>query len=221
MSKLNNERISLMVTGFWGRKIGMTQIFADNKAIPVTAIRTGNWLVTAFKTKERDGYDAVQIACLKDKYSNQAFSANWLKKLSTYFSLVREVHLSEPVAGLTVGKPLEAAMVVSEGDMVDVVGISKGLGFQGVVKRHGFGGPPGSHGSDMGKRPGSIGFMRECGRVIKGKKMPGHTGNARRTVKGLQIAKIGLEMGAIVLVKGSIPGKAGSAVFVRKCNDRL
>lgn len=205
-----------MVTGFWGRKIGMTQIFTDNKVIPVTAIRTGDWIITALKNKERDGYDSIQIGCLKNKYKGQPFAAHWLKKLNTYFSFVREVHMSEPVEGLKVGALLDATIVVSEGDKVDVIGTSKGIGFQGVVKRHDFNGPPGSHGSDMGNRPGSIGFMRECGKVIKGKKMPGHTGNERCTVKGLEVVKLGLEDGAVVLIKGSIPGKAGSPVFIRK-----
>lgn len=205
-----------MVTGFWGRKIGMTQIFANNKAIPVTAIRTGNWIVTALKTQGRDGYDAVQLGCLKDKYANQSFSHNWLKQLSTYFSLVREVRLKEPVTGLAVGEFLDVATVVAEGDIVDVTGRSKGIGFQGVVKRHGFGGPPASHGSDMGKRPGSIGFTRSSGKVLKGKELPGHAGNTRHTVKGLEIVKIGLESGAVILVKGAVPGKTGSPVFVRK-----
>src|SRR5205823_4930236 len=132
-----------MVAGLWGRKIGMTQVFKDNKAVPVTAIRTGNWIITAIKNKERDGYDALQIGCLKNKYQDKSFEKQWLKSMRTYFSMIHEVHIFNTVDTLIVGQVLDAASVLSQGDMIDVVGTSKGIGFQGVVKRHDFNGPPG------------------------------------------------------------------------------
>ena len=205
-----------MVTGFWGRKIGMTQIFANDQAIPVTAIRTGSWIVMFLKTKERDGYDAVLVGCLKNRHLDKPFLTEWLKKPRAYFSLTREVKLNGPVENMDIGTVFDATTVVAEGDCVDVIGTTKGIGFTGVVKRYNFGGPPGSHGSTMGKRPGSIGSLTACGKVIKGKKMPGHAGNERCTIKNLEIVKIGLEDGSVVLVKGSVPGKTGSPVFVRK-----
>ncbi len=205
-----------MVTGFWCQKIGMTQVYTDDSAIPVTAVQAGNWIVTAIKTKERDGYDAVQVGLIKPRYRDDAFSVEWLKKPSTYFAWVREVKLSEPEASLVVGMPLNPDHAIVEGDLVDVTAISKGMGFTGVVKRHHFTGGTASHGSTMGRRTGSISHFRAHGRVIKGKKMPGRAGGDQCTVRNLSVVKTGLENGSVVLIKGSIPGKTGSLVFVRK-----
>ncbi len=205
-----------MVTGFWGRKIGMTQVYTDESAIPVTAVQAGNWIVTAIKTKERDGYDAVQVGLIRPRYLDQAFSIEWLKKPSRYFALLREVKLSEPDPSLVVGAPFMPDRVITEGDAVDVTGTSKGMGFAGVIKRHHFNGAPASHGSTMGRGTGSISFFRAHGRVIKGKRMPGRAGGEQCTVRNLSVIKTGLENGSVVLIKGSIPGKTGSLVFVRK-----
>lgn len=205
-----------MITGFWGRKIGMTQIYTDDSAIPVTAVQAGNWIVTGIKTKERDGYDAVQVGLIRPRYQDQAFSADWLKKASTYFALRREVKLSEPNAELALGSSFTPAHAIAEGDLVDVTGTSKGMGFAGVIKRHHFNGPRGSHGCTMGRGTGSISFFRAHGRVIKNKRMPGRAGGEQCTVRNLSVVKAGLENGSVVLIKGSIPGKTGSLVFVRK-----
>jgi len=205
-----------MIRGFWGLKIGMTQIYTDDSMIPVTAVQAGNWIVTDIKTKERDGYDAVQVGLIRPRYRDQAFSMDWLKKLSTYCAWVREVKLTEPNDALIVGASFDSHQVVAEGDIVDVTGTSKGMGFAGVIKRHHFNGPPASHGSTMGRRPGSISHFRAHGRVIKGKRMPGRAGGEQCTVRNLAVVKTGLENGSVVLIKGSIPGKTGSLVFVRK-----
>jgi large subunit ribosomal protein L3 len=205
-----------MVTGFWALKIGMTQVYTEDSAIPVTAVQAGNWFVTALKTKERDGYDAVQVGLIKSRYQDQPFSAEWLKKAATYFAELCEVKLSEPHAELAVGAPFMPAQAVAEGDLVDVTGDSKGMGFTGVIKRHHFNGPRGSHGDTMGRKPGSISHFRAHGRVIKGKRMPGRCGGKQCTVRNLSVIKTGLENGSVVLIKGSIPGKTGSLVFVRK-----
>jgi large subunit ribosomal protein L3 len=205
-----------MITGLWGRKIGMTQLFNKDKVLPVTAIDITGWYVTDIKTVARDGYDAVQLGLLRNRYIEQAFSQDWLKTLKHYFMVVREIRLAKSVDGVVVGQQAQTFLTqFAEGQVVDVVGTTKGCGFAGVVRRHGFTGARASHGSKMGKRPGSLSFMRSQGRVIKGKKMPGHMGTERRVMKNLSIAKIEHDA-RIFFVKGSVPGKSGSLVFVRK-----
>lgn len=204
-----------MVKGLWGKKIGMTQIFSEKGVVPVTVIDVANWFITQVKTKDRDGYNAVQIGRVKDKYAQQAFSVEWLKKPNEYFSMMREVHLGDEAGDFTVGAPANFITALNMGEFVDVTGITKGCGFAGVVKRHDFNGPPASHGSTMGKRTGSLSFMRSRGRVIKGKRMPGHMGVEQQVMQGLEIIKVEPEA-QIVAVKGSVPGKAGSLVFIEK-----
>ncbi len=204
-----------MVRGLWGKKIGMTQVFSDDHVVPVTVIDTAGWFITNIKTRERDGYSAVQVGNVKKRYIDKAFSKDWLKKPKEYFTFLKEIRLTDEPQDIAVGQLVNPHVLLQEGEKVDVFGKTKGLGFAGVVRRYNFGGPPGSHGSTMGKRPGSIGFMRSQGKVIKGKKMPGHMGNRRRVMQGLEVIRIDKESGAIA-VKGSIPGKSGSLIFVRK-----
>ena len=204
-----------MTTGFWGKKIGMTQVFANDRVIPVTAIDTAFWIVTGIKTEKRDGYSSVQVGRIKPRYVEQKFEKSWIKNVSQYFSLVREIRLDSDADSIEIGKPFSFSEDIKEGDLVHVTGTTKGCGFAGVVRRHGFGGPPGSHGSTMGNRPGSIGFMCSQGKVIKGKKLPGRMGGKRDQVDNLKVVQINSEE-QIVLVKGAVPGKAGSFVFVRK-----
>ncbi len=204
-----------MITGFWGKKIGMTQLFLEGKVTPVTVINTANWVITNIRTQERDGYTAVQIGCVRQAYLDQAFSHEWLKDLGKYFSLVREVSVNGDLAELLPGASIDIAALVNIGDKVDVSGMTKGAGFAGVVRRHRFGGPPGSHGSKMGNRPGSLSFMRRQGRIIKGKRLPGHMGDKWRMMRNLEIVRVEPEKG-VVFVKGSVPGKAGSFLRVLK-----
>lgn len=210
-----------MITGLWGKKIGMTQVFSEkNAVVPVTAVDVSGWIITNIKTQERDGYNAVQVGRIKDRYAEKKFDINWLKESKKYFSILREVKLSKDVSKgqetpIVIGKPADFNSILSEGDFIDVFGMTKGCGFAGVVRRHNFAGPPGSHGSTMGKAPGSLSFFCSQGRVIKGKKMPGHMGNRKRVAKNLKIVKINSDSN-IVLLKGSIPGKSGSLVFLRK-----
>lgn len=203
-----------MVTGFWGRKIGMTQVFSGNKVVPVTAVDVSRWYVTGIRTQERDGYSAVQVARVRKRYEQEAFSADWLKKLKVYFGNIYEIRCKEPVQEVAVGQEVNFHQNFEVGNKVDVTGVSKGCGFAGVVKRHNFAGGRGSHGCTMGRVPGSIGFLCRNGKVVKGKKMPGHMGSKRRTVGNLEIIRIEEEP-KVVLIKGSVPGKAGSVVFVR------
>jgi large subunit ribosomal protein L3 len=204
------------MTGLWGKKIGMTQVFAENKVVPVTVINTAHWFITNTRTVEKDGYDAVQVGCVRPKYQEQEFSLDWIKQPKKYFSFIREIKLNKDITlELEVGKPASFLNVIQQGDMVDVHGTSKGRGFAGVVKRHGFAGPPASHGSKMGKRPGSISFMRSQGRVPKGKRMPGHLGDDSKVIRNLEIITI-KPNDNVVLLKGSVPGKAGSLIFLQK-----
>ena len=204
-----------MMKGLWGRKVGMTQVFANDKVIPVTVIDASSWVVTNIKTQVRDGYDAVQVGCLKKKYREQPFVDSWLKELKTHFTFVKEVRIDKAAEDVVVGQAPDFFTAFNEGDKVDVVGRTKGCGFAGVVKRHGFGGGPRSHGSCFGRIPGSMSFMRSQGRVIKGKKLPGQMGNKNHMVKNLPVVQIKADAN-IILVKGAIPGKIGSLVFVRK-----
>lgn len=206
-----------MISGLWGKKIGMTQVFsADNRVIPVTAIDLADWFVTQVKTKERDGYNAIQVGCVRQRYVGQPFSSEWLIEPKKYFLVQREIAVQQENTDIVVGQSADIAMVLAQGDNVDVFGITSGKGFQGGMKRHGFSGGPASHGGQkFGRRIGSLSFMRRQGRVIKGKKMPGHMGVDQRVMKNLQVVKIE-PTAHVILVKGSVPGKTGSLVFVKK-----
>lgn len=204
-----------MVLGMWGRKIGMTQVFSENKVVPVTVIDTTDWIVTAVRTKAKDGYDAMQIGCLRKRYAVRPFLTEWLKKPAQYFQYVREVKCDQAVDHAIIGQPVDGHSNFLLGQKVDVMGFSIGRGFAGVYKRHGFGGAAKSHGSMMGRSPGSIGGLRTSGRVIKGKRMAGHMGVERVMIKQLKVVDVDAQHGAL-LVKGAVPGKAGSLVFVRK-----
>lgn len=204
-----------MVAGLWGKKIGMTQLFQNDKVVPVTVINTSNWFVTQVKNENVDGYNAVQVGCLKQKYSSKPFDESWLKNIKKYFSDVREIKLDEVKEELVAGKPADFASILSEGNSVDIFGHTKGCGFAGTVKRHGFSGGADSHGDKTGRRPGSMSFMRSQGRVIKGKRLPGHMGTNRIAVKNLEIVKID-PASNIIAVKGSVPGKSGTLVFISK-----
>lgn len=212
-----------MVNGLWGKKVGMTQVFSvENKVVPVTVIDVSNWYVTQIKTQKTDGYSAVKLGCVKNKFAHLPFSNDWLSEPRKHFSAFKEVPLAEseeneePTAGIEVGHAADPSVLIGPGDTVDVFGVTKGAGFQGVVKRHGFAGGKASHGSTFGRHTGGLSFMRSRGRVIKGKRMPGHMGTDRRCMRNLEVIKVEQDA-RVVLVKGSVPGKSGSLVFVRKC----
>jgi len=204
-----------MVGGFYGRKIGMTQLFSENQVIPVTIIDASSWFVTDVRTKERDGYYAVQLAKVRKRYEGEAFSPAWLKNKKEYFLYVREVPMTSAPEGVEIGTAADFFKLLAAGDIVDVSGTTKGCGFAGVMRKHNFSGGRKSHGDMMGRRPGSIGSLTKSGHVIKGKGLPGHMGVKKRTMQNLEIIKVITESNAIA-VKGCVPGKAGSLVFVRK-----
>jgi large subunit ribosomal protein L3 len=204
-----------MATGIWGQKIGMTQVFANDKVVPVTAIDIAGWYVTNIKTAEQDGYNALQVGKVKNRYKAESYDKEWIKKPGQYYSYIREIPLKEATASFTVGTHIDFSQMLQLGEMVDVRSTTIGKSFAGVVKRHRFAGPPASHGHTMGNRPGSIGSLVKSGHVVKGKRMPGHMGCDTQMMRNLEIVMVEAETKTL-LVKGSVPGKSGSLVFVRK-----
>lgn len=200
-----------------GLKIGMTQVFNERAhVVPVTIIGIAHWYVVQVKTQERDGYAALVVAQLKKKYQNERFNAAWLKDKQHFFAYIREVSFGADaeVANYSVGQQITLDNALFEtGKCIDVTGTSIGRGFQGVVKRWNFSGGPKSHGSKFHRIPGSSGNTRSQGMVPKGKKFPGHCGNKRVTIKGLEVIRMDKENGYL-FIKGSVPGKIGSLLMV-------
>lgn len=198
-----------------GRKVGMTQIYdGDNRLIPVTVVEAGPCPVTQVKTDDSDGYAAVQIAYTPQKEQRLTKpQLGHFKKAGVephhYLSEFR----SDANGTLAVGDVLTVDRF-AEGENVDIVGVAKGRGFQGVVKRYGFAGGPASHGSMFHRRGGSYGMCQWPGEVVKGKKMPGRMGGKRRTVQNLQVMKVHADKN-LILIKGSLPGAIGSTVLIR------
>jgi len=193
-----------------GKKLNMTQIFNESgKVMPVTLIEVGPCTVTQIRTDEKDGYTSVQIGSFAKKKMNKPEKGH-LKDLGQ-FALLKEFK-AEDAANYNVGDKIEAS-VFSEGDKINVTGISKGKGFQGVVKRHGFHGGPASHGQKHTLRsPGSIG-AGGIQRVFKGVKMAGRTGSDRVLVKGLKVVKVDMENN-VLAVSGAVPGRVGTILEI-------
>ena len=202
-----------MLRGFLGKKIGMTQLFAENgSVVPVTLIEAGPCVVTQVKTKDSDGYGAVQLGFGDVKRPNKPMQGHFRPSRASRY--LREVKADDP-AEFSVGQTVSLD-IFTEGEKVDVIGRSKGRGFAGTMKRHGFGGGPRTHGqSDRARAPGSIGGGTTPGKVFKGLKMAGHMGNRRITVKGLEIVKVDTDRN-ILAVKGGIPGALNSLVQIRR-----
>lgn len=213
-----------MINGIIGRKVGMTQLFAEDGTVtPVTVIKAGPCVVVQTKTSGgRDGYNAVQLGLVEDKPIKVK---NVTKPLQGHFEktgggipptrILREVRLeNEPEA--SVGDQILVDQF-ADGDKIEVVGKSKGRGFAGTIKRHNFARGPESHGSMNVRAPGSIGQSAYPSRVIKGTRSSGHMGDARVTIKGLTIAKVDVE-NHLIMVRGAVPGANGSLVIVKKQN---
>ena len=205
------------MSGLIGKKIGMTSFFdASGKYIPCTVIEAGPCVVTQVKTKDHDGYEALQLAFdeKKEKHTSMAMKGHFEKAKTTPKRKALEFKHFEDAKNI--GDVLTVELF-AEGDFVDVSGTSKGKGFQGVVKRHGFSGVGGStHGQhDRSRAPGSLGASSEPARVFKGMRMAGQMGNERVKVQNVQVLKVYPEQNLLV-IKGSIPGAKGSFVIVDK-----
>ncbi len=201
--------------GLIAKKLGMTQLYVDGKAIPVTVLEATDGVITQVKTKEKDGYNAVQVGFIdtKDKRLNKPMLGQFKKIGIPPKKVLKEFRL-EDVSKFEV-KQAVSVDIFEKGEIVDVIGRTKGRGFSGVMRRHNFSGGPDSHGSMFNRRPGSIGQCEFPGRVVKGRKMPGHYGDERITVKNLQVVLVDSEK-KLIAVKGAVPGSKGSYVNIIK-----
>ena len=201
--------------GLIGKKVGMTQVYDEaGVLIPVTVIEAGPCVVTAVKTEERDGYSAVQLGFGSRKAKNVTKAcAGHLAKAGVTGDKLPSILREFRAAGEAAVGDVIKADAFAAGEFLDVVGYTKGRGFQGVVKRYNFGGGRASHGGAWTRRTGSIGCCEWPGRVNKGKRMPGHTGNTRCTVQNLQIVKVMAEDN-VLLVKGAVPGAKGGILLL-------
>lgn len=205
-----------MIATLLGKKIGMTQVYdAQNVLVPVTVVEAGPCPVVQVKTVESDGYNAIQIGFGSQKAKNASKAeASHAKKagLTVTPRVLNEVRLAE-APSVKAGDVITVA-AFTEGQVIDVLGVSKGKGFQGVVKKHGAAGGPAAHGSMFHRRIGSIGMRQTPGRTWKNQSMPGHMGSNNRTVQNLRVVKI-LADKNLILVKGAIPGANGDDVIIR------
>jgi large subunit ribosomal protein L3 len=211
-----------MISGIIGRKLGMTQIFAEDGTVtPVTVIKAGPCVVVQTKSAAgRDGYNAVQLGLVEDK---PVRLKNVSKPLQGHFEktggglpptrVLKEIRQTDEVDA-AVGDQVKAD-IFADGDKIDVIGKSKGRGFAGTIKRHNFSRGPESHGSMNVRAPGSIGQSAYPSRVIKGTRSSGHMGNARVTVQNLTVAKVDIDNN-LLMVRGAVPGPNGSLVVVKK-----
>jgi len=211
-----------MVNGIIGKKVGMTQLFAaDGTVTPVTVIKAGPCVVVQKKTAAgRDGYDAVQLGLVEERAVKLK---NVTKPMQGHFEktgggtpptrVLKEIR-GDGAADANVGDKVLVDQF-AEGDRIEVVGQSKGRGFQGTIKRHNFNRGPESHGSMNVRRPGSIGQSAYPSRVIKGTRSSGHMGDRRVTIKGLTVARVDVENN-LLMIRGAVPGANGSVVVVRK-----
>lgn len=202
--------------GIIGRKLGMTQIFLeDGSLVPVTVIEAGPCSVVQKKTKDRDGYNAIQLSFLpkKSQRVNKPLSGHYKKAAVSPCYYLREIR-TDDIDGYEVGQEINVS-IFKPGDVVDVTGWSKGRGFSGVMKRHGFHGAPGSHGThEYFRHGGSVGSATYPHHVFKGKKMPGHYGNQRVTIQNIKVIDVKEDQN-LILLKGGIPGSPNGLVIIR------
>lgn len=208
-----------MIEGLIGKKVGMTQIFADDGGVvPVTVLEAGPCVVLQKKSVERDGYEAVKVALVENplpKRVSKPVAGEFGRRNLKPQKRLKEFRLA-PDSGekVTVGAELGVG-IFSVDENVDVTGVSKGLGFQGVVKRHRFRGGAATHGSMFHRAPGSIGSSAEPSRCWKGKRTGGRMGGERTTVKNLKVMRVD-EQRRLLVVRGAVPGATGSYVVIRK-----
>jgi len=205
-----------MIEGLIGRKVGMTQIFTEEgNVIPVTIVKAGPCLIVQKKNEEETDVNKVQLGFVEDKKVknvNKPMTGHFGKAKVPPTKLLREFFADKQEHN--VGDSVKVD-IFEENETVNIVGITKGKGFQGVVRRWNFGGGKKTHGSMHHRRPGSIGMCAFPGEVIKGQKMPGRMGGKRKTVKGLKVVKVDVE-NDLILVKGAVPGFNGNYVYILK-----
>ena len=208
-----------MSKGIIGKKLGMTQVFAeDGAAVGVTAVEVEPSVIVQVKTREKDGYDAVQLGYgrIKQKNVTKPLQGHLKKANKGNFRVLREFSVDS--GSFAIGQEITAD-VFKPGDFVDVVGTSKGKGFAGVVKRHGFRGGRATHGSMFHRAPGSIGASADPSRVFKGTRMGGHMGDVRKAIQNLQVWQIRPEMN-LLLLRGSVPGGKNGFVLIKKAKKK-
>jgi len=206
-----------MVTGIIGKKLGMTQLFSDDGSVkPVTVIKAGPCVVVQAKTAGHDGYDAVQLGLVEERPAKvtKAVAGHYKKANVPPTRVRREVTLAKDGEAMKAGDQVQVSLF-NAGDRVDVIGTSRGLGFQGVMKRHHFSGGAATHGSMFHRAPGSIGASSYPSRVVKGMRGPGHMGSERVTTRNLRVEKIDAE-NHLLMVRGAVPGADGGYLIIRK-----
>jgi len=206
-----------MVNGIIGRKVGMTQVFdADGTVHPATVIKAGPCVVVQAKTAQTDGYEAVQLGFVEETpaKTNKPTTGHFKKANVPATRVRREVHVAAGAEGPKVGDQVLAS-IFADGERVDIIGTGRGKGFQGVVKRHHFGGGAATHGSMFHRAPGSIGASSFPSRVVKGMRAAGRMGGGRVTIRNLKVLRVDATNNLIV-VEGGIPGAPTSYVVIRK-----
>ncbi|HEY7286619.1 MAG TPA: 50S ribosomal protein L3 [Vicinamibacterales bacterium] len=206
-----------MVNGIIGRKVGMTQVFdADGTVHPATVIKAGPCVVVQAKTAQTDGYEAVQLGFVEETpaKTNKPTVGHFKKANVPPTRVRREVHVAAGAEGPKVGDQVLAS-IFADGERVDIIGTGRGKGFQGVVKRHHFGGGAATHGSMFHRAPGSIGASSFPSRVVKGMRAAGRMGGGRVTIRNLKVLRVDASNNLIV-VEGGIPGAPTSYVIIRK-----
>jgi large subunit ribosomal protein L3 len=207
-----------MLTGIIGRKVGMTQLFQqDGTVTPGTVIKAGPCVVVQAKTAQADGYEAVQLGLVEDRPArvSKPIAGQYKKAGVPPTRVRREVTVAKGAEAPKAGEQILVNAVFTNGDRVDVIGVTRGKGFQGVVRRHHFGGGRATHGSMFHRAPGSIGASSFPSRVVKGMRMAGRMGGDRVTVRNLKVVAVDAEQHLLV-VHGAVPGAAGGYLVVRK-----
>jgi len=207
-----------MLTGIIGRKVGMTQVFAqDGTVTPGTVIKAGPCVVVQAKTATTDGYEAVQVGLVEDRPARvrKPLDGHYKKAGVPPTRVRREIKLAKGADAPKAGDQVLVNGVFNNGDRVDVIGISRGKGFQGVVRRHHFGGGAATHGSMFHRAPGSIGASSYPSRVVKGMRAAGRMGGDRVTVRNLKVVQVDAENNLLV-VRGAVPGAPGGYLMIRK-----
>ena len=203
-----------------GRKIGMTQIFGENgEFIPVSVVKAGPLVVVQKKTIEKDGYNAIQVGFddMKEKKANKPLKGHFDKAEAGLKEVLQEVRVEDPEV-FEIGQEIKVD-IFEAGDKIDIVGISKGKGTQGVIKRHGFSMGRATHGSRFHRAPGGMGAASDPGKVWKGHRMAGRMGNERVTVQNLEVVKTDVENN-LILIKGAIPGPKKGFVTIKQTTKR-